>query len=248
VSTTPAALPPAEAWPEAAAAVFGDRSELARRYADLLVTVGIPRGLLGPREAARIWTRHLLNGAALADAVPQGASVLDVGSGAGLPGIPLALARPDLEVILLESMARRVAFLDEVVQALDLPITVRRGRVEDVDGGLADVVVTRALAPLARLLTMVEPVIRRPGLLLALKGDGAEAEVALARPALSRLGAEHIAIVEVGPPSATSRAVRVEFAARSRHNAGGAGQRRSAGGAGQRRNHGGGPLGKGRRG
>lgn len=113
------------------AEVFGDRLELARRFADILRTDGITRGLIGPREADRVWERHVLNCAALAPALPRGASVLDVGSGAGLPGLVLAIARPDTAVTLLEPLQRRVTFLQDAIAALELPVTVVRGRAED---------------------------------------------------------------------------------------------------------------------
>lgn len=114
------------------AEVFGDRLELARRFADILRTDGITRGLIGPREADRVWERHVLNCAALAPALPDGSSVLDVGSGAGLPGVVLAIARPDTAVTLLEPLQRRVNFLLDVIAALGLPVTVVRGRAQDV--------------------------------------------------------------------------------------------------------------------
>ncbi|MBW0011039.1 MAG: 16S rRNA (guanine(527)-N(7))-methyltransferase RsmG, partial [Pseudonocardiales bacterium] len=133
----------------AAQAVFGDRYPLAERYAALLAGSGVVRGLIGPREADRLWERHLLNSAVLGELVPEGARVLDVGSGAGLPGIPLALARPDLVIVLLEPMARRVVWLREVVAVLGLAVSVDRGRVEELrvrdECGVHDVVTARGV-------------------------------------------------------------------------------------------------------
>lgn len=165
--------------PAAAVEVFGECFEQASEYARLLATAGVERGLIGPREGPRLWTRHLLNSAALSHWVPQGTEVVDLGSGAGLPGIPLALARLDLRVILVEPMARRVDFLGEVVQALGLDnVAVRRCRGEDLPPRSADVVVARAVAPLHKLITVARPVLRTHGLLIALKGSNAEKELA----------------------------------------------------------------------
>jgi 16S rRNA (guanine527-N7)-methyltransferase len=182
----------------AARVLFADRLPLARRYAGLLGTEGVIRGLIGPREAPRIWDRHLLNCAVVAEIIPDEYSVTDVGSGAGLPGIPLALARPDLRVTLVDSLARRTAFLTEVVDALGLAdrVTVVRGRAEElalptgVAGALApaDVVVARAVAPLDRLAGWCLPLARVGGRLLAFKGATAAEEVDAHRAAIVRLG------------------------------------------------------------
>jgi 16S rRNA (guanine527-N7)-methyltransferase len=176
----------------AAEALFGDRLALASSYADLLATDGVVRGLIGPREAPRIWDRHLLNCAAMAELIPSGASVVDVGSGAGLPGIVLAVARPDLSVVLVEPLARRIAFLAEVVPALglDRSVTVIRGRAEELGETLtpADVVTARAVAPLDRLVGWCLPLAALGGRLLALKGASAADEVAEHRDAIGRLG------------------------------------------------------------
>jgi 16S rRNA (guanine527-N7)-methyltransferase len=192
-----------EAVPPAAEAVFGDRLPLARRYADLLVTVGVERGLLGPREPSRIWSRHLLNSTAVADLVPPAAAVVDLGSGAGLPGIPLALARPDLHVTLLEPLERRAAFLSEVVAALGIEVAVVRARAEQSPGADADVVVARAVAPLVRLVPLAAALARPDGVLLALKGTAAAADLAAARAVLgSRLDAADIVpLAAAGEPT-----------------------------------------------
>lgn len=203
--------------PPAAAEVFGARLCLARQYADLLVGPGVERGLLGPREVDRVWERHILNCAALAELIEPGARVVDVGSGAGLPGLPLAIARPDLVVTLVEPMLRRTDFLTEAVDALGLAVTVVRGRAEDaaVRAGAADadVVVSRAVADLEKLARWSLPLLRPGGRMLALKGERAEAEVAERGPAMARLGASGIEVVRCGagylsPPATVVAAVR----------------------------------------
>ncbi|MGW3203769.1 16S rRNA (guanine(527)-N(7))-methyltransferase RsmG [Streptomyces sp. NPDC001135] len=210
--TEAAELPPA---PEQAREVFGDRFADAVRYAELLAEAGVQRGLIGPREVPRLWERHLLNCAVLSEAVPEGVTVCDVGSGAGLPGIPLALVREDLNITLLEPLLRRTNFLTEVVELLGLDhVTVVRGRAEEVLGKLSPVhvVTARAVAPLDRLATWGIPLLRPYGEMLALKGDTAEEELKAAATALSKLGAVETSILHVGegvvdPPSTV---VRVE--------------------------------------
>jgi 16S rRNA (guanine527-N7)-methyltransferase len=177
----------------AAAAVFGDRLGLAERFVDLLSEHGVERGLIGPREVDRLWDRHVLNSAVVGELLPPAARVVDVGSGAGLPGIPLAIVRPDVEMVLVEPMARRVAWLDEVVKTLGLTsVTVLRGRAEEstikdqVAG--ADVVTARAVAPLAKLCGWCLPLLRVGGRLVALKGASAVEEIERDRSALGRIG------------------------------------------------------------
>jgi 16S rRNA (guanine527-N7)-methyltransferase len=173
---------------------------VAERYAAWLAGAGVERGLLGPREADRLWDRHLLNCAVVGVLLAPGDRVVDVGSGAGLPGIPLALARPDCTVVLLEPLARRAAFLDEVVADLGLAprVTVVRGRAED-HAGTYDVVTARAVAPLERLAGWCLPLLRPGGRLLAIKGARAAAEVAAA-PAL-RARVEQVGAGIVDPPT-----------------------------------------------
>ncbi|WTJ96663.1 16S rRNA (guanine(527)-N(7))-methyltransferase RsmG [Streptomyces sp. NBC_01537] len=210
-----AELPPA---PEVAREVFGERYADAVRYAELLADAGVRRGLIGPREVPRLWERHLLNCAVLSEVIPQGVSVCDVGSGAGLPGIPLALTRPDLSITLLEPLLRRTTFLEEVVRLLGLGnVTVVRGRAEEMVGKLpaVDVVTARAVAPLDRLAGWGLPLLRPHGEMAVLKGDTAEEELKAARAALSRLGAVETSVVQVGegivdPPSTVVRVLAGE--------------------------------------
>jgi 16S rRNA (guanine527-N7)-methyltransferase len=166
--------------------LFGQRAAAAQRYADRLVTTGLEWGLIGPAEVSRIWSRHLVNSVAVADIVPMGASVIDVGSGAGLPGIPLALARPDLRLTLLEPMQRRCRFLADTVAELDLSdqIEVVRDRAETY-AGTADVVIARAVAGLDKLIRLTRQ-LWTGGQLLAFKGDRATAEIEAAAPVLKR--------------------------------------------------------------
>lgn len=213
----------------AARAVFGDRYALAERYVGMLAGSGVRRGLIGPREADRLWERHLLNSAVLSELVPDGCRVLDVGSGAGLPGIPLALARPDLTIDLLDPMARRVAWLQEVVAELGLAVSVHRGRAEDprvrdVLGG-KDVVTARAVAPLGRLAGWSLPLVAPGGRLLAIKGATAAAEAARDAVAVRTAGGGPVEVVQCGgtivrPPTTVivvpRRVQRVTRTARAR--------------------------------
>ena len=182
----------AEEVEDRAKRVFGDRYEKAVAFADLLTEHGVERGLIGPREVDRLWERHLLNSAVIAELFPEGSRVVDVGSGAGLPGIPLAIARPDLDLTLLEPMARRVAWLTECVGALGLDVTVLRGRAEEgpVRDRLAgcDVVTARAVAPLDRLTRWCLPLLRPGGRLVALKGESAAEELERDAEAVRRAG------------------------------------------------------------
>ncbi|WP_078910964.1 16S rRNA (guanine(527)-N(7))-methyltransferase RsmG [Streptomyces sp. NRRL WC-3742] len=186
--------------PAAAREVFGDRFDAAVRYTELLATAGVSRGLIGPREVPRLWDRHVLNCAVLAELLPEGSTLCDVGSGAGLPGIPVALARPDVSVTLLEPLLRRTTFLEEVVRELGLEnVTVLRGRAEEMVGKLAvDVVTARAVAPLDRLAGWGMPLLRPYGQMLALKGDSAEQELADSRAGLAKLGAVESTVISVG--------------------------------------------------
>ncbi|BBY58431.1 ribosomal RNA small subunit methyltransferase G [Mycolicibacterium sarraceniae] len=212
-----AAPPP----PIAAEAVFGDRLGQAHRYADLLAGPGVERGLIGPREVERLWDRHILNSAAVAELIEPGARISDIGSGAGLPGLPIAIARPDLHVALIEPMLRRVEFLDEVVAVLDLPIEIIRGRAEEPNvrtrAGGADVVVSRAVASLDKLTRWSLPLLRPGGRMLAMKGERAEEEVLEGRRGMMSLGATDVRVMRCGesysdPPVTVVIAVRGERA------------------------------------
>ncbi|MDT4918104.1 MAG: rRNA (guanine527-N7)-methyltransferase [Pseudonocardiales bacterium] len=190
--------------PAAAAQVFGAGLPLAQRYAGRLATDGVERGLLGPRETGRLWDRHLLNSAVLTDLVPVGARVVDVGTGAGLPGVVMAIRRPDLRVDLVEPMQRRVEFLIETVDELGLGDRIRvvRGRADDAETvrrvGGADWVVARAVAPLDRLVRWCLPLLSARGRLLALKGAGVAAEAQQHAVALRRSGAQVASIEQLG--------------------------------------------------
>lgn len=209
--------PPA---PESARGVFApDRVPLAERYAGWLAGDGVVRGLIGPREAPRLWERHLLNCALLGEAIPPGASVCDIGSGAGLPGLVLALARPDLDVTLVEPLLRRTSFLEEVVSDLGLErCVVRRARAEELHGTATfDVVTSRAVAPLPRLLGWSMPLVARGGAMLAMKGSSAAEEIGAARTELRALGCGEPEVLTLGadlvdPPTTVVRVVRARSA------------------------------------
>jgi 16S rRNA (guanine527-N7)-methyltransferase len=187
------------------------RLSLLERYAGLLATEGVVRGLIGPREVPRLWDRHLVNCALLAPLVPAEASVVDLGSGAGLPGVVLAIARPDLRCTLVEPMARRVAFLEEVCEELALDsVEVVRGRAEELAGRVTfDVVTARALAPLPRLLGWSMPLLAEGGRMLAMKGSSAAEEIAAAAPELGRWRAHAEVVTSSVPGASVTTVVRV---------------------------------------
>jgi 16S rRNA (guanine527-N7)-methyltransferase len=223
---------------ETAQTVFGAELGRVQRYAELLAGPGVERGLLGPAEADRLWDRHLLNCAAVAKLVPARCTLVDIGSGAGLPGIVLALLRPQARVTLVEAMARRVIFLEECVAELGLAnVEVVRARAEDLAGRLAaDVVTARAVAPLDRLAGLGLGLLRPGGKMLAIKGASAEAELARARPVLARLGVSDVRVVEVGSADAAATATVVVVSAPERRGGdrrGQAGQRASERGGGR---------------
>ena len=197
-------VPPAA--PAAAAAIFGAALPAAQRYVARLATDGVTRGLMGPREVPRLWERHVLNSAAVAEAVPVGARVVDVGSGAGLPGIPLGLARPDIALTLVEPMARRVEFLEEAVAELaEIPRTpwrVVRGRAEDrsvvAAVGRVDVVTARAVAPLPRLVGWCRGLLAPGSQLVALVGAKALEGLPALLPELRAAGMRDVEARAVG--------------------------------------------------
>jgi 16S rRNA (guanine527-N7)-methyltransferase len=181
------------------------------RYGDLLADAGVQRGLIGPREVPRLWERHLLNCAVVADLFGPSSTLVDVGSGAGLPGIVLAICRPDLDVVLAEPLLRRTTFLTEAVSVLGLDnVRIERIRAEQMAGGV-DAVTARAVAPLDRLARWSLPLIRPGGRLVALKGASAHREVQAALPVLERLGARHWEVreLDVAPGFVPTRAVVV---------------------------------------
>ncbi|MEU4648404.1 16S rRNA (guanine(527)-N(7))-methyltransferase RsmG [Nocardia fluminea] len=188
--------------PAAAARVFGDRLDIARRYCAALATAGVERGLIGPREVPRLWERHILNCAVIGELIDEGASVVDIGSGAGLPGIPLAIARPDLRITLVEPLLRRTIFLSEFIEEAGLDVTVVRGRAEQSgvikEAGGADVVTSRAVAPLAKLAHWSLPLLRDHGRVLALKGTSAAEELERDGAELIRDGATDLRVVGCG--------------------------------------------------
>lgn len=177
-----------EQEPAEAAAVFGDRLPVVRRYAADLAEHGVVLGLIGPLEPPRLWSRHVLNSGLLAPFLPHGAAVADVGSGAGLPGLVIAAARPDLSVTLIEPMERRVAWLEEEAARLGLDnVVVERARAEDAAPGRFDVVTARAVGALTGLLPITVPLARPGGRLALMKGAAVEAELAKAEQVIRRL-------------------------------------------------------------
>lgn len=186
--------------PPIAREVFASRLPLAEMYADLLATEGVKRGLLGPREVPRLWDRHLVNCALLGEAVPEGADVCDIGTGAGLPGLVLALLRPDIRCTLVEPLLRRTTFLAEAVGTLAVTnVEIVRARAEALHGQRTfSVVTSRAVAPLPKLLAWSMPLVRPGGQLLAMKGSSVHSEVDAAGPALRRAGAGGVSVLRLG--------------------------------------------------
>jgi 16S rRNA (guanine527-N7)-methyltransferase len=194
----------------AASVIFGPRLDIAHRYAEVLAGAGVERGLLGPREVDRLWERHLLNSVAVSELLDPGERVVDIGSGAGLPGLPLAIARPDLEIVLLEPLLRRSDFLREIVAELGLPVEVVRGRAEErwvrEQIGEKDVAVSRAVAALDKLTKWSMPLLRPGGRMVAIKGERALDEVRQHRRVMAATGAVDVRVVTCGakflyPPS-----------------------------------------------
>ena len=187
--------------PPEAADVFGGVLDQARRYAEVLATDGVTRGLIGPRETERLWDRHLLNCAVVSELLPERGVLVDIGSGAGLPGVVLAMLRPSLRVILLEPLLRRSVFLEECVAELALSnATVLRARAEDKAAAHieADIATARAVAPLDRLAGWAVRLLRPGGQLLAIKGQSADEEITAAQPVLSRLGVRSAEVLQAG--------------------------------------------------
>jgi 16S rRNA (guanine527-N7)-methyltransferase len=204
--------PPAP--PEARGVFAVERLPLAERYAAWLADAGVVRGLIGPREVPRLWERHLMNCAALGAVLPEGASVADIGSGAGLPGLVLAIARPDLRLTLIEPLLRRTTFLEEVAADLGLDnVEVVRGRADLLHGKRTfDVVTSRAVAPLGRLLEWSMPLVDPVGTLVAMKGSSVADEIVAARDVLERFGCDEPEVLTLDDGLSTTSAVVVAWA------------------------------------
>lgn len=180
--------------------MFGTALEQARKYAELLGTEGVTRGLIGPRETERLWERHLLNCAVVDELLPEHGELVDIGSGAGLPGLVFAMLRPSMRLVLVESMLRRCVFLEECASRLNLDnVRVIRGRAEELAGTIrADIATARAVAPLDRLAGWAAGLLRPGGELLAIKGQSAADELKAAKPVLRRLHARSTGVMHVG--------------------------------------------------
>ncbi len=206
----------------AARLLFGDRVELAQSYAEALATTGAERGLIGPREVPRIWDRHVLNCVALAELIPPEVELADVGSGAGLPGLPIAIARPDVTVFLIEPLLRRVVWLREIVLQLGLSnVEIIRSRANAVleTERTFDLVTARAVAPLPDLLGLCLPLVRPGGELLAMKGDSAAEELVKAEITLRQLGAVQWSVAVCGERVLTTPTTVVRVVAGERPQA-----------------------------
>lgn len=216
--------------PEEAVGVFSHTLPLAEKFADLLAREGVLRGLIGPREVPRLWDRHLINCARLGRAIGDDLDVCDIGSGAGLPGLVLALSRPDLQVTLVEPLLRRTTFLEEAVAHLELPnVEVVRARAEELHGKREfSVVTSRAVAPLERLLGWSMPLVRQGGELVAMKGSSVREEIAAAEKGLKKYGAGRVTVEEYGAElvDRPTIVVRVEATLPSRLGWGGQGEAR----------------------
>lgn len=191
------------ATPPEAAAVFGDRLPLAVAYHESLRSDATVRGLIGPREAPRLWERHILNCAVIGELMDRDSRVVDIGSGAGLPGIPLAIARPDLDITLIEPQLRRVNYLKEIVGKLRLGnVSVVRGRAEEKTikrhNRGADYVTSRAVAPLGKLMGWSLPLTRHHGVVLAMKGASAHEEIERDQRSITTAGGGDCSVVETG--------------------------------------------------
>lgn len=200
--SNPVSEPELPAPPAAAQEIFGDRLDKAIAYHRLLATDGSTRGFIGPREVPRLWERHILNCAVIGEAFPENATVADIGSGAGLPGIPLAIARPDLKVRLIEPLLKRSTFLAETVEALELDnVEVLRGRAEEPvvrKKEKVDVVTSRAVAPLGKLAGWSLPLAKIGGHMIAMKGSSVGEELERDADIIKRAGGGEAEILTLG--------------------------------------------------
>lgn len=206
--------PHTEPTPDIAADIFGDRLELAVAYHHSLATTAAERGFIGPKEVSRLWSRHILNCAVISDAFAQSQKVADIGSGAGLPGIPLAIARPDLSVTLIEPLLKRSTYLRQISEELELSnVTVVRGRAEEQQRALFDAVTSRAVAPLGKLAAWSLPLVRAGGSMIAMKGASVGEELERDAKVIAKAGGTDASIFTVGEgsveqPSTLIRIVR----------------------------------------
>jgi len=219
---------PVELEPAAAFVIFGERIDLARAYVASLASEGVLRGLIGPREAGRLWSRHVLNSAVVGSLLSAGCRVVDIGSGAGLPGIPLAISRPDCQFDLVEPLERRATYLREIVETLELGnCQVIRGRADEVvvQCGEADIVTSRAVAPLAKLAAWSAPLLRTGGKLMALKGSSAGDEIQRDQAAVSATGLVNLVVVSAGgglvdPVTSIIKGTKISMTGRPRRQKG----------------------------
>ncbi len=185
--------------PAAAAQVFGDRLALAEAYHQSLATTAAERGFIGPKEVARLWERHILNCAVISEAFQEGLKVADIGSGAGLPGIPLAIARPDLKITLIEPLLKRSTYLREITEELGLDnVTVIRGRAEEQPKASFDAVTSRAVAPLGKLAGWSLPLLQGGGAMIAMKGESVAEELERDAKLIAKAGGKDPEILTVG--------------------------------------------------
>ncbi|MCQ4620058.1 16S rRNA (guanine(527)-N(7))-methyltransferase RsmG [Corynebacterium sp. CCUG 71335] len=185
--------------PDVAAEIFGDRLPLAQAYHDSLATTAAERGFIGPKEVPRLWDRHIFNCAVIGEAFKEGQRIADIGSGAGLPGIPLAIARPDLDITLIEPLLKRSSYLSEVVAELDLTnVTVIRGRAEEQKKMLFDAVTSRAVAPLGKLASWSLPLVCPGGAMVAMKGASVSEELERDAKQIAKAGGVDADIFTVG--------------------------------------------------
>ncbi|MGL4305046.1 MAG: 16S rRNA (guanine(527)-N(7))-methyltransferase RsmG [Mycobacteriaceae bacterium] len=218
-------MPLSEELQVACKKVFGDRLDLAIKYYESLASEGVTRGLIGPKEVPRLWERHLLNCAVIGELIGNGERVVDIGSGAGLPGIPLAIARPDLHISLVEPLLRRTTYLIEFIEKNELAVEVIRGRAEETKviqqlGG-ADVVTSRAVAPLDKLAFWSIPLAKLNGKMIAIKGSSAAEEISKHQNSLLRIGTGKLEVMQCGvgllpTPTTVVRGVRIAKSQKTR--------------------------------